>query len=185
MSGLSEEAFDQAMAKAESVLQDGQREEAISLYEQIAKASPEREEPWTRIAHIRYAEHQYPHAIVAAWEAMRRDGADVQVKGVFTASALRVARNALPGLRDDSELAAHVRTDAQLLAKMLRQTFGERVLHPEPVASPAVRRGAATARRPRAMPSAEPVGTARAPAAPATSAPPTGGGEADPFGALR
>ncbi|MGY8526887.1 tetratricopeptide repeat protein [Paracidovorax citrulli] len=181
----SEEAFNQEMAKAESALQDGQREEAVGLYEKIAKASPGREEPWTRIAHIRYAEHEYPHAVVAAAEALQRDGSDQKAKGIFTVSALRVARSALPGLRDDSELAAHVRTDAQLLAKMLRLTFGEQVLHPESVGGPAARRGTATVRRSRPTSSLEPVGTARAPAVPAISAPPAAGGEADPFGALR
>ncbi|MBY4897519.1 hypothetical protein [Cupriavidus sp. AU9028] len=181
----SEEAFDQSMAKAEAALQGGQREQAVSLYEQIAKANPARQEPWTQIAQIQYADQKYPQAIVAAEEALQRDGADRKAKSILAVSGLRVARRSLLELRDDTELAGDVRTDAQLLAKMLRETLGEQVLFPEEKAKPPVRRRVAPVKRVPVKPAATPSAPAPAAAAPAAPAAPARGGNGDPFGALR
>ena len=94
-------------------------------------------------------------------------------------SGLRVARRSLQELRADSALAGDVKTDAQVLAKMLRDTLGEQVLFPgEQTAKQPVRRPARVVRR--AAPAAE-HGTTAAPAATTGAA----SGSADPFGALR
>lgn len=171
------------MAQADAALKGGQREQAVSLYEEIAKANPARQEPWSQIAQIQYADEKYPQAILAAEEALQRDSNDRKAKSILAVSGLRVARRSVMELRDDSALAGDVRTDAQVLAKMLRETLGEQVLFPEekkppvrkrPVARPAPRAKAAPAEQ------AAPAAPAAAPAA--TNA---GTGSADPFGALR
>lgn len=179
----SEEAFTQSMAQADAALKGGQREQAVSLYEEIAKANPARQEPWSQIAQIQYADEKYPQAILAAEEALQRDSNDRKAKSILAVSGLRVARRSVMELRDDSALAGDVRTDAQVLAKMLRETLGEQVLFPEekkppvrkrPVARPAPRAKGAPAEQ------AAPAAPAAAPAAANA-----GGGSADPFGALR
>lgn len=173
----SDESFKQSMSEAEAALTSGQRDQALGLFEQIAKNNPTREEPWSRMAQIQFGVEHYPQAIVAAEEALQRDATDRKAKSVLAVSGLRVARRSLQELRADSALAGDVRSDAQLLAQMLRDTLGEQVLFPRdknsaPVAKPAPRRRAAPAK---------PTAAAAQPAQPAAS----GGGSADPFGALR
>ena len=175
----TDEAFGQSMSEAEAAAKGGQQDKAIDLYQQIAKQNPTRDEPWVRIAQLQFGAEKYPQAILAAEEALQRDNADRQAKSSLAVSGLRVARRSLQELRADSALAGDVKTDAQVLAKMLRDTLGEQVLFPgEQTAKQPVRRPARVVRR--AAPAAE-HGTTAAPAA-ATGA---ASGSADPFGALR
>ncbi|GAA0789517.1 hypothetical protein GCM10009078_02270 [Cupriavidus gilardii] len=176
----SEEAFTQSMAQADAALKGGQREQAVSLYEEIAKANPARQEPWSQIAQIQYADEKYPQAILAAEEALQRDSNDRKAKSILAVSGLRVARRSVMELRDDSALAGDVRTDAQVLAKMLRETLGEQVLFPEEKKPPVRKRPVA---RPAPRAKAAPAEQAAPAAAPAAAN--AGGGSADPFGALR
>ena len=178
----TDEAFKQSMSEAEAAAKGGQQDKAIDLYQQIAKVNPTRDEPWVRIAQIQFGSEKYPQAILAAEEALQRDGSDRQAKSILAVSGLRVARRSLQELRADSALAGDVKTDAQVLAKMLRDTLGEQVLFPgEQTAKQPVRRPTRVVKRaaPAATEAANHGGTA-APAA-------TGGasGSADPFGALR
>ena len=175
----TDEAFGQSMSEAEAAAKGGQQDKAIDLYQQIAKQNPTRDEPWVRIAQIQFGAEKYPQAILAAEEALQRDNADRQAKSILAVSGLRVARRSLQELRADSALAGDVKTDAQVLAKMLRDTLGEQVLFPgEQTTKQPVRRPARVVRR--AAPAAE-HGTTAAPAA-ATGAASV---SADPFGALR
>ncbi|AXV83769.1 hypothetical protein [Ralstonia solanacearum] len=184
----SDEAFAKSMSEAEATAKGGQQDKAIDLYQQIAKANPTRDEPWVRIAQIQFGSEKYPQAILAAEEALQRDNSDRQAKSILAVSGLRVARRSLQELRADSALAGDVRTDAQVLAKMLRDTLGEQALFPADQ-QPAK----AQPRRPRVVKRAAPVTTeaanhgagAPAPTAPAAPAAGNGGGSADPFGALR
>ncbi|WP_354686753.1 tetratricopeptide repeat protein [Cupriavidus necator] len=177
-----DESFNQSMSEAEAALTSGQRDQAVSLFEQIAKNNPTREEPWSRIAQIQFGAERYPQAIVAAEEALQRDSADRKAKSVLAVSGLRVARRSLQELRADSALAGDVRSDAQLLARMLRDTLGEQVLFPRD-------KGDAQPAKPvpRRRPTAKPTAAAQSTqsAAPSAPAAPSGGGSADPFGALR
>ncbi|MBO4120763.1 hypothetical protein J5T34_08420 [Cupriavidus gilardii] len=176
----SEEAFTQSMAQADAALKGGQREQAVSLYEEIAKANPARQEPWSQIAQIQYADEKYPQAILAAEEALQRDANDRKAKSILAVSGLRVARRSVMELRDDSALAGDVRTDAQVLAKMLRETLGEQVLFPEEKKPPVRKRPVA-----RPAPRAKAAPTEQAAPAAAPAAANAGTGSADPFGALR
>ncbi|WP_404993009.1 tetratricopeptide repeat protein [Cupriavidus pauculus] len=200
----SEDSYNQGMSQAEAALTSGQKEQALSLFEQVARNNPAREEPWSRIAQIQYADQKYPQAIVAAEEALQRDATDRKAKSILAVSGLRVARRSVMELRDDSALAGDVKTDAQVLAKMMRETLGEQVLFPDekPKAQPVVKRrpvarpthaqanqaanaaaGAATNAVTGAVPPAAANAPVTAPAPAATAAPAARGG--DPFGALR
>lgn len=181
----SDEAFGKSMSEADAAAKGGQQDKAIDLYQQIAKANPTRDEPWVRIAQIQFGSEKYPQAILAAEEALQRDNGDRQAKSILAVSGLRVARRSLQELRADSALAGDVRTDAQVLAKMLRDTLGEQALFPaEQPAKAQPRRIRVVKRSAPATTEAANHGGA-APAAPATPAAGNGGGSADPFGALR
>lgn len=175
----TDEAFTQSMSEAEAAAKGGQQDKAIDLYQQIAKQNPTRDEPWVRIAQLQFGSEKYPQAILAAEEALQRDNADRQAKSILAVSGLRVARRSLQELRADSALAGDVKTDAQVLAKMLRDTLGEQVLFPaEQPARPPVKRRVTR----RAAPAAEAANHGSAAPAAATGA--ASGGN-DPFGALR
>jgi tetratricopeptide (TPR) repeat protein len=186
-------AFTKTLAEADAQSQGGQRELAISQYEKITRNYPTRAEPWSRIAQLQFASEKYPQAIVAAEEALQRNATDRPAKSVLAVSGLRVAIRSLNELRADSALAGDVRTDAQTLAKMLRETLGESNLVPrkdiEAMTRPAPpkrrvagKRGAAAA---AAAADAPAVAPAPAPAAPAAAPAAGGSGSKDPFAGLR
>jgi tetratricopeptide (TPR) repeat protein len=203
---LTPEAFDKSLADADAVWHGGQADKAIGLYEQLAKNNPTREEPWSRIAQIQFAANHYGQAIVAAQEALQRDNTDRSAKSVLTVSGLRIATESLGELREDNSLAGDARTDAQALAKSLRDTLGQDTLFPpeqeppkaEPEKHRRVVRRAAPAHAAAAAVQAPAAAAPAAPAAPstpvnvptpATSQKPAAtrpaSGSTDPFSALR
>jgi len=193
------EAFNKALSDADTVAKNGDQDRAIGLYQQLAKTDPTREEPWSRIAQIQFAQGHYGQAIVAAQEALQRDQTDRQAKSVLAVAGLRVATQSLGELRQDAALAGDAKSDAQALAKQLRDTLGEATLFPpDPNDKPVVKKrrivrhvgkpaakteavdnGAAPANAPATAPAQAPA----APAAPAKAA--QSGGASDPFSALR
>jgi tetratricopeptide (TPR) repeat protein len=195
------EAFNKSLADADTVAKAGDQDKAMMLYQQLAKSDPTREEPWSRMAQIQFTQGHYGQAIVDAQEALQRDQTDRQAKSVLAVSGLRVATQSLGELRQDASLAGDAKTDAQALAKELRDTLGEATLFPpddsdKPVVKKKyVRR---VAKKPDAA-SGSAATTAAAPAAPATpalSAPAPAApaaparaaqssGASDPFSALR
>ncbi|MEX3954683.1 hypothetical protein B0G57_105178 [Trinickia symbiotica] len=182
-------AFDKALADADAVAKGGDKDKALALYQQLTKADPTREEPWSRIAQIEFDNAHYGQAIVAAQEALQRDSTDRGAKSVLAVSGLRVATQSLGELRQDAELAGDAKTDAQALAHQLRDTLGQATLFPEEVAQNKppvkkrriVRRHPATVAKKDADPGAADQPAADAPAPKAAA----GASGADPFSALR
>lgn len=187
----SPEAFNKALADADAVAKSGDQTRALALYDQLTKADPTREEPWSRIAQIQFSQSHYGQAIVAAQEALSRDQTDREAKSVLAVSGLRVATESLGQLRQDAALAGDAKSDAQVLAHQLRDTLGQSTLFPEDAEQkkPAVKkrrvvRHAAAQQKSAEKPADKPAETAAA--APAQkSAPAKSGGAADPFSALR
>ncbi|MFM0732034.1 tetratricopeptide repeat protein [Paraburkholderia sediminicola] len=195
------EAFNKQLADADTVAKGGDQDRAISLYQQLSKSDPTREEPWSRIAQIQFTQGHYGQAIVAAQEALQRDQTDRQAKSVLAVAGLRVATQSLGELRQDASLAGDAKSDAQALAKQLRDTLGEATLFPpDPNDKPVVKKkriirhvakgkaaetpdATTSAAAPAATPAAAPAAPAPAPAAPAKAA--QSGGASDPFSALR
>ncbi|WP_175957668.1 tetratricopeptide repeat protein [Burkholderia sp. BCC0405] len=175
------EVFNKSLADADAVAKAGDQDKALGLYQQLAKSDPTREEPWSRIAQIQFAQNHYGQAIVAAQEALQRDATDRQAKSVLAVAGLRIATQSLGELRQDSSLAGDAKSDAQALAKQLRDTLGESALFPPEQKTPPKRY---VGRRPVHRPK---VAAAPAAEAAATTAPtpPASKGSADPFGALR
>jgi len=139
------ETFNKNLAAADAVWKGGDNDRAIPLYQQLAKDDPTREEPWSRIAQIQFAQNHYGQAIVAAQEALQRDQSDRQAKSVLVVSGLRVATQSLGELRQDEALTGDATTDAQTLAKQLRDTLGEATLFPEEAAEEQQKAAAAAA----------------------------------------
>ncbi|MFM0504183.1 tetratricopeptide repeat protein [Paraburkholderia caffeinilytica] len=195
------EAFNKQLADADTVAKGGDQDRAIALYQQLSKSDPTREEPWSRIAQIQFTQGHYGQAIVAAQEALQRDQTDRQAKSVLAVAGLRVATQSLGELRQDASLAGDAKSDAQALAKQLRDTLGEATLFPpDPNDKPAVKKkriirhvakgkpadtpdATTSAAAPATSPAAPAAPAAPAPAAPAKAA--QSGGASDPFSALR
>lgn len=188
------EAFNKALADADAVAKSGDQARALALYDQLSKSDPTREEPWSRIAQIQFAQSHYGQAIVAAQEALARDQTDREAKSVVAVSGLRLATESLAQLRQDSALAGDAKGDAQVLAHQLRETLGQNTLFPEEVEekkAPVRKRRivrhpvAAVQKSAEKAPEAAPA----AAAAPAQKAAPAqaakSGGASDPFSALR
>jgi tetratricopeptide (TPR) repeat protein len=186
--------FNKQLADADAVAKAGDQDKAISLYQGLAKADPTREEPWSRIAQIQFSQNHYGQAIVAAQEALQRDQTDRTAKSVLAVSGLRIATESLGELRDDASLAGDAKSDAQALAKQLRDTLGESELFPPDQTKQAMkkRRVVRHAKAPAAASGADTT-TAAAAAAPTSPAPATAPQAAapapakagDPFSALR
>ncbi|WP_323121982.1 tetratricopeptide repeat protein [Burkholderia alba] len=187
------EAFNKSLADADAVAKGGDQDRAIGLYQQLAKSDPTREEPWSRIAQIQFQQGHYGQAIVAAQEALQRDQTDRQAKSVLAVAGLRIATQSLGELRQDASLAGDAKSDAQALAKQLRDTLGEAALFPpdQQATKPVVKKRRIV-RRAKTPESAPEAATAAAPAAPTPAAPapaapiaPAKSAGGDPFSALR
>lgn len=187
----SADVFNKSLADADAVAKSGDQERALGLYQALAKSDPTREEPWSRIAQIQFAQNHYGQAIVAAQEALQRDQTDRQAKSVLAVAGLRIATQSLGELRQDASLAGDAKSDAQALAKQLRDTLGESALFPPDQTRTITKKkgGRTYVHRNKASvtPPAESAAAATPPAnTSATSAattPPKSGG--DPFSALR
>ncbi|WP_175688023.1 tetratricopeptide repeat protein [Burkholderia anthina] len=175
------EVFNKSLADADAVAKSGDQDKALGLYQQLAKSDPTREEPWSRIAQIQFAQNHYGQAIVAAQEALQRDATDRQAKSVLAVAGLRIATQSLGELRQDSSLAGDAKSDAQALAKQLRDTLGESALFPPEQRVVKARPTRRVIHRPKVSAAAANEAATTAPTPPA--APQKGG--ADPFSALR
>lgn len=195
---MSPEEFAAVMAssnsKVDSLVGSGNYEEAIKVLGDVAKNNPGKKEPWLRMARVHFDDKNYSQAIVAAEEALQRDGTDRTAKTLRAVSGLRVASLSLADLRGDVDLKGNTKSDAMALVKVMRETLGEEVLVPQggtgvkkgplgvpfrgPPATP--RQAPATGAPASAPGSAPPAQTGGKPAAPA---PATGSG--NPFGVLR
>jgi DNA-binding SARP family transcriptional activator len=131
---MTQEEFSTAMAQssasADSLLEKGNREEAVKVLSDLAKKNPGRKDPWVRMARIYFDGENYAQAIVAAEEALQRDSTDRTAKSIRAVGGLRVAAQSLNDLKGDVELKGDARSDAVGLAKVMRDTLGEDVLVP-------------------------------------------------------
>lgn len=181
---MTQEEFSTAMAQssatADSLLEKGNREEAIKILGDLAKKNPGRKDPWVRMAKIHFDGENYAQAIVAAEEALQRDSADRTAKSIRAVGGLRVAAQSLTDLRGDVELKGDARSDAVGLAKVMRETLGEDVLVP---LDEKKKKPAPSVIRPKpVVVSGQP-----APAQPAATKPQASAGaqSGNPFGALK
>jgi tetratricopeptide (TPR) repeat protein len=170
-------ALGESGAKVDTLLEKGNRDEAIVILQNLAAKNPDRKEPWGRMAKIQFDAGSYSEAIVSAEEVLQRDATDRTAKSIRAVAGLRVAAQSLADLRNDVELKGNARSDATALASVMRETLGEDVLVPPAELEARKKReaaAAARAKRARVAPVSAPNN--------ASSASATGG---DPFSLLK
>jgi predicted Zn-dependent protease len=121
-----------AMAEANAAALAGQPDKAYALLKSATVAYPADKAPWVRMAQMRFDSNNYGDAIVNALEALHRDPDDTLANSVVAVSGLRLSSKALADLTRKNNLSGSVRTEAQDLAKLLRNSLNEDVLVPNP-----------------------------------------------------
>lgn len=119
---------------------EGMKLAAVRRYEEAAALYPTAKQPWLRLAQIQFDSANYGEAIVAAQQVISRDDGDKVARSILAVSGLRVSSKALADLAKNAAITGSVRDEAQVLASILRENLGEKVLVPvpgTPVNSPA------------------------------------------------
>lgn len=151
---------------------------ALRQYEEASKLYPTSFWPWLRIAQIKFEAANYGEAITAAQQVTSRDERNKVANSILAVSGLRVSTKALADLRHQNELTGSVRNEAQDLAKVLRESLGERVLVPATSAAAAT---AAPRPAPAQVVRPKPVVPKTSGASPSSN----DSGSGSPFGALK
>ncbi|OWY30641.1 hypothetical protein [Herbaspirillum robiniae] len=147
--------LESGVAQANAAQADGKSDEAVSVLKVVASRFPADKTPWVRIAQIRFDAGDYSDAIVNAQEALKRDPADKVANSIVTVASLRLATKSLGDLRTQNALNGSVKTEAQDLTKILRESLGETALVPPPAKpAPAARARKAPPRKAAAQPAA-------------------------------
>jgi tetratricopeptide (TPR) repeat protein len=199
----AQEQVNEHLASADKAQKAGKTDQALEQLDLAVKADPSAKAPWLKKAQIHFDARQYGPAITEAQEVLQRDVNDLTAKSILAVSGLRVSAQALEQLRKANEVNGPTRSEAESVAKLIREALGEPILVP-PVAAaasePAVKPRPTAARANRVANAAPAVarpatnstsnaGTATAPAAvpaaKATTANASAGGRNNPFGALQ
>ena len=155
------------MGQAESAIEAGQVDHALSARADAGRADPTRKEPWVRTAQLQFDRTHYAHAIGAPEEGLQRDPDDLVADGILTVSGFRIATGSLQRLQGRDALpSATARREAEMLAGTLRNPRGAAICAEEPESAPPPRRRAPARRAQASTPAAAPA----APAAPASGA---------------
>jgi len=162
------------------------KERARELYRSAARVYPSSKEPWLKLAEDYFESANYGQAILAAQEVVQRDPSDTVAASVLAVSGLRVSASALAVLHEQKgKLSGGSRTEAEQLARQLRESLGETELVPQPVATSPAEAAARPVARPKPIAAPRRAVAAAAPsAAPASAAAPAAV-PADPFSILK
>lgn len=121
----------QYMQEADQALAAGSREGSRALYRTAARHYPTSKEPWLELAKDYFEVANYGQAVLASQEVLQRDPSDQVASSVLAVSGLRLSATALSMLRQ-GDLSPNARTEAEGLARTLREVLGEPVLVPRP-----------------------------------------------------
>lgn len=124
-----------SMEEATTAQKAGQPERALTILKAAAANFPADKQPWLRIAQMKFDTANYGEAIMNALEALQRDPTNNIANSIVAVSGLRLATKSLSDLRTQNALSGSVKTEAQDLAKLLRENLGESVLVPPAVNS--------------------------------------------------
>ncbi|KQV45840.1 MULTISPECIES: M48 family metallopeptidase [unclassified Duganella] len=124
------QTLEKMLAEADRAAAAGQNEKSQAALKAAAASYPSAKAPWLQLAQMRFERGNYSEAIVQAQEALQRDPADKQALSIIAVSGLRLATRSLADLNQQSGLGGSVRSEAQELARTLRNTLGEEVLVP-------------------------------------------------------
>jgi predicted Zn-dependent protease len=163
----SAQTLEKMLADADRAAAAGQHEKSHAALRAAAASYPAEKAPWLQMAQMRFDRGNYSDAIVQAQEALQRDPSDKQALSIIAVSGLRLSTRSLAELNQQSSLGGSVRSEAQELARTLRNTLGEDVLVPVAGGSRQPKRSAPAVRLPVPRTAPNPSTTA------------------DPFGALK
>lgn len=197
-----QEQVNENLAAADKAQKQGKTDQAIEQLDLAIKADPSVKAPWLKKAQIHFDARQYGQAITEAQEVLQRDVNDLTAKSILAVSGLRVSALALEQLRKANEVNGSTRSEAESVAKLIREALGEPILVPpvpvaaasEPVksrpVSPRTSSRAAMAASGGTRPNSGSVATSAAAQNKSTSASAGGagaasGGRNNPFGALQ
>ena len=156
-----------AMAEANTAALSGRPDKAYVLLKQATAAYPGDKAPWVKMAQMRFESNNYGEAIVNALEALRRDPDDTLANSVVAVSGLRLSSKALADLTRKNNLSGTVRSEAQDLARLLRNSLNEEVLVVPPGGTRVTR--SATKKTPPAPPASTSMTTASSQSKPAAA----------------
>lgn len=198
-----QEQVNENLAAADKAQKLGKTDQAIEQLDLAIKADPSVKAPWLKKAQIHFDARQYGQAITEAQEVLQRDVNDLTAKSILAVSGLRVSALALEQLRKANEVNGSTRSEAESVAKLIREALGEPILVPPlPVAAasePVKAKPVSTRSVPRVATVAPGVARPNSGTAPASvAAPPvksttasaggagaSSGGRNNPFGALQ
>jgi Tfp pilus assembly protein PilF len=126
------EGLPELMHQAETAAAAGDKDKARDAYRAAAKADPTSKLPWVKLAESYFEAGDYGNAVLAGQEVLHRDNTDSVAAGILAVSGLRVSTSALATLRQQNNIAAGTRGEAETLARNLRELLGEPVLVPRP-----------------------------------------------------
>ena len=117
--------LDSMLAKASAASNTGQSEQALSQLKSATGIYPTEKKPWLQMAQLNFDSANYGDAINNALEVLQRDPADKLANSIVAVSGLRLSTKALADLIQQNNLSGTVRTEAEGLAKLLRESLGE------------------------------------------------------------
>jgi tetratricopeptide (TPR) repeat protein len=123
-------SVDALLKDADSELAAGQHDKAINVLNYAAKEHPTSAMPWLKMANIWFEKGNYPSAILASSEVLKRDAGNQEAKSLLVVAGLRVAASAVTELRPTSSVNMGTRVEAENLTNSLRSALGEKVLVP-------------------------------------------------------
>lgn len=163
----------QYLQEAGQAAGEGSKQRSRELYYTAAKTYPASKEPWLKLAEDYFEASNYGQAILASQEVIQRDPDDSLATGVLAVSGLRVSAAALSTLRtQQTTLNGGTRTEAESLARVLRELLGEPVLVPRPAAAASAPALVAKPKRPPRPAAASAGATPTAPALTSATAAP-------------
>lgn len=178
-----EEKVNERLSAADKAQKDGQIDQAFVQLDQAIRLDPAAKQPWLKKAQIHFDARQYGLAITEAEEVLQRDVNDLTAKSILAVSGLRVSAQALEQLRKVNEVNGSARSEAESVARIIREALGEPILvsaSADSASGPSRPKARAPRRTPPTV--APPAGK---PEAAATSKPATASGPRNnPFGAL-
>ncbi len=181
------------VAAADKAQSQGKTNQAFDELDAASDLDPASKLPWLRKAQIHFDARLYGQAITEAQEVLQRDNTDLTAKSILAVSGLRISADALDQLRKVDEVKGSTRSEAESVAKIIREALGEPILLPPTAAGPitadktdgksksrSYRHSAIPRSSAEAASAPAPVSKAK-PAAQSAAA----GGRSNPFGALQ
>lgn len=122
--------LEDVLVEAHAAAKAGKNHKAIAILAEAAGAYPAEKAPWLKLAQLHFDQANYGDAVINALEVLQRAPDDQLATSIVAVSGLRLSTTALANLSRQNRLSGSLKTEAQDLAKLLRETLGEPVLVP-------------------------------------------------------